>query len=160
VESNLRAAGAEHTAFVFVGLLRRHLRELRWIERDALAFGRIDANGPFRLVEPGVTSGHEKPVLPPAGRSASFRDHDIARAILPAIDDETIQSANWPILEVENVDRGKGTAEPSVEVSRAYVNETAVRRALVASLSGHCPHQPLRVIFFSSSTECFPPPAL
>jgi hypothetical protein len=126
VESNLRAAGGEDTAFVFVGLLRRHLRELRWNERYALAFGRVDSNGPFRVVEPDVTSRHEKPLLPLAGRSASLGNDDIARAILPAIDDETIQFAHWPILEVENVDRGKGTAEPSIEVSRSHVNEPAV----------------------------------
>jgi hypothetical protein len=126
VESNLRAAGGEDTAFVFVGILRRHLRELRWIERDALAFGRVDSNGPFRVVEPGVTSRHEKPVLPLAGRSASLGNDDIARAILPAIDDETIQLADWPILEIENVDRGKGPAEPSIEVSRSHVDEPPV----------------------------------
>jgi hypothetical protein len=126
MESNLGAAGGEDTAFVFVGLLRRHLRERRWIERYALAFGRVDSNGPFRIVEPDVTSRHEKPVLPLAGRTASLGNDDIARAILRAIDDETIQLADRPILQVENVDRGKGTAQPSIEVSRSHVNEPAV----------------------------------
>ena len=126
MEPNLGATGGEDTTFVFVGLRRRHLRERRRIERYALTFGRVDSNGPLRVVKPDVTSRYEKPLLPLARRSAGPGNDDIARAILRAIHDEPIQLTHGPILEVEHVDRGKGTTEPSIEVSRSHVNEAAV----------------------------------
>src|SRR4051794_30730782 len=70
VKASLRAAGREHTPFVFVRLLRRHALELVGIERDALACRHVDANRPRRLVEPGVANGHQKPVRPLVGRAA------------------------------------------------------------------------------------------
>ena len=127
VKANLRAAGREHTPFVFVLLLRRHALEFVGIERDALACRHVDANRPRRLVEPGIANGHEKPVRPLVGRAA-LRGHDeIYRPILAAVDDDALQVAGRPVLQIEDVDRLERPAPPPIEVGRQGIG-----RALVA----------------------------
>ena len=92
VKANLRAAGREHTPFVFVRLLRRHALELVGIERDALACRHVDANRPRRLVEPGIADRHEKPVRPLVPRAASPGHDEIQRLIFAAVDDDALQA--------------------------------------------------------------------
>src|SRR5881628_3884926 len=60
VESDFRTAGGEHAPFVLVGLLRRHALELVRVEWNALPLCRVDADRPFRIVEPGVADRQQK----------------------------------------------------------------------------------------------------
>ena len=123
MKADLWAAGCEHPPFVFVRLLRRHALEFVGIEPDALACRHVDANRPRCLVEPGIADGHEKPVRPLLGCAARPGHDEIHRAIFALVDDDALQMAGRPIVQIEDVDRLERPAPPPIEVGRLHVDE-------------------------------------
>jgi hypothetical protein len=57
-------------------------------------------------------------------RAAPPGDDEIHRAILAAVDDDALQAAGRPILQIEDVDRLERPAPPPIEVGCLHVDES------------------------------------
>jgi hypothetical protein len=120
VKPDFGAAGGEQAPLVVVGLILGQAFEFLRIERDLLALGGVDANGPGPLIEPGIANRHEKRVLPV--RSGDREKH---RLILSLVDDDPIQVTVRTVVEIEDVDRSKRPTVPAIEIGRSHVHEAA-----------------------------------